>query len=136
LRKKVPRLITPEEVTVVENGLCQLANLTYFFVDVKDKSIIVYLSNQNTDFIERSVQANFGPKDRAALQAKTQEFLTYSPMMRFTLEDEKKRLFSVDRWCFLGSIDDWFSLAGAGELSKLVEKCAPHLGQESFFELM
>jgi hypothetical protein len=56
-------------------------------------------------------------------------------MLRFTLVDEKARSFSADRWCFRGSIDDWFPL-DCGELRKLVEKYCRHLGKDSFFELM
>src|SRR6266550_2570739 len=36
---------------------------------------------------------------------------TYLPMFRFSLVDEDKRLFFVARWCFKGSIDDWFPLS-------------------------
>jgi hypothetical protein len=59
----------------------------------------------------------------------------YQKMLRFTLTDETTGQFSVDRWCFRGSIDDWFFL-DCGELRKLVEKYCRHLGKESFFELM
>jgi hypothetical protein len=62
--------------------------------------------------------------------------LGYSPMMRFTLVDEQRRVFAVDRWCFLGSIDDWFPLSGGGDLERQVAKYCPHLGRESFYELM
>jgi len=57
-------------------------------------------------------------------------------MMRFTLVDGKARRFAVERWCFLGSIDDWFPLSGGGDLKGLVARYCPHLGQESFYELM
>jgi len=57
-------------------------------------------------------------------------------MLRFTLTDEKNRQLSADRWCFRGSIDDWFPLSDYEELSKLVAEYCRHLGRESFFELM
>jgi hypothetical protein len=136
LRKIVPRLVTEEEVATVEKGIRTLAKLNYFVTEVKEGSIIVYLSNGNTAFLENSIISRFGIRDRAALWREMQRFLTYSPMMRFNLVDQQRRRFAVDRWCFLGSIDDWFPLAASGELSKLVKKCVPHLGQESFFELM
>lgn len=136
LRKIVPRLVTNEEVATVEKGTRTLAKLNYFVIEVKEASIIVYLSNDNTAFLENSLSTRFGIRDRAVLWREMQRFLTYSPMMRFTLVDQQQRQFAVDRWCFLGSIDDWFPLAGSGELSKLVKKYVPHLGQESFFELM
>jgi hypothetical protein len=59
------------------------------------------------------------------------------PVLRFNLVDDKARAFFTERWCFLGSIDDWVPLMGGrGELKALVRKYCPHLGQESFFQLM
>ena len=60
-------------------------------------------------------------------------------VMRFTLADEDERTFRVQRWCFRGSIDRWIDLRaseGNGKLSDLVKKFSPHIGRESFFELM
>ena len=59
--------------------------------------------------------------------------------MRFTLVDEKDRAFRVQRWYFRGSIDRWIDLWEAiseGKLSDLVKTFCPHIGRESFFELM
>jgi hypothetical protein len=60
----------------------------------------------------------------------------YSPLMRFTLTDPDERLFCLERWCFLGSIDNWFPLTGPTPLSILIEKYVKHLGQETFYELV
>ncbi len=43
------------------------------------------------------------------------------------------------RWCLRGSIDRWIDLyesRSEGKLSNLVKRFCPHIGQESFFELM
>ena len=136
LRKTVPRLVTDEEVAFVENAVRRLARLEYFFIEVRGGSIVVCLPDQSIDFLEGSVSSRFGIRAPGAVYTEMQKLLTYSPMMRFTLTDEKSRCFSVERWCFLGSIDDWFLLTGAGDLSKLVAKYTPHLGNESFYELM
>jgi hypothetical protein len=107
LRKKTPQLVTDEEISVVKAGLEKAAPSQMCIVDVKQEHIVVYESDGNY----------------------------FHQMLRFTLTDEKTRQFAVDRWCFRGSIDDWFPLGG-GELPKLVEKYCRHLGKESFFELM
>jgi hypothetical protein len=60
----------------------------------------------------------------------------YSKMMRFTLIDAETRRFNVERWCFMGGIDDWYFLDGDAPLATLAEKYVKHLGRESFFELM
>jgi hypothetical protein len=60
----------------------------------------------------------------------------YHKMMRFTLSDAEERLFSMDRWCFMGDIDDWYLIEGDQTLVVLAEKYVRHLGKESFFDLM
>ena len=66
-------------------------------------------------------------------------FGRYMKLLQFILTDEDERTFRVQRWCFRGSIDDWIDLwssGGEGNLSDLVKKFCPHIGKESFFELM
>ena len=135
LRKVVPKLVTDEEVAVVERGVREGAKLTHFAIDVKGPSIVVHLPNERVAFIEESVATRFGGHP-GELYWQVQQFLSYSPMMRFTLVDEQTRQFAVERWCFLGSIDDWFPLAGGGDLKKLVATYCRHLGRDSFYELM
>jgi hypothetical protein len=59
-----------------------------------------------------------------------------SPELRFTLEDPEKRIFSAERGCYRGSIDGWIRTHHAGSIADLVESLVPHLGRESFYELM
>ena len=136
LRTIVPMLVTKEEIETVEKGVRKFAKLRYFLVEAKSDSIVVFVANQQGGFLEESVASRFGISDREKLTTAMQGHLTYLPMMRFCLVDEKRRQFTVERWCFLGSIDDWFPLSGAGDLSTLVKKFAPHLGKDSFYELM
>ena len=67
-----------------------------------------------------------------------QAHATYMPLLRFTLIDSNKRIFSTERWCFRGSIDDWISLFeyDDGSLHELCEDLFPHLGQESFYDIL
>ena len=60
----------------------------------------------------------------------------YMKMLRFELVNPDKRVYRAERWCFRGSIDDWWMLPGSGSLAKVVEQYAKHLDRESFFELM
>ena len=135
LRKIVPRLVWPEEIALVEQGIRAFAKARHFIVEAKKNAIVVYLPNQDADSLMEDYRPLLG-FGRSFPAGFIEQRLTYTPMMRFVLVDDKKRLFSVDRWCFLGSIDDWFHLASAADLSKQVKKYIPHLGKESFFELM
>jgi hypothetical protein len=62
----------------------------------------------------------------------------FTAVLRFVLMDEKKRLFEAERYCFRGSREDWMPLSGGGPapLKDLVDQYVPHLGEDSFFELM
>ncbi|MDM8559394.1 hypothetical protein QUF82_11210 [Thiotrichales bacterium HSG14] len=60
---------------------------------------------------------------------------TYIPKMRFVLQDEQTRNFTVQRWCYLGSVDDWVDLKTTNDLAQLAKTYCYHLGRESYFEL-
>jgi hypothetical protein len=136
LRKVVPRLVTDDEVAVVKQAVREQAKLIYFLIDVRGKDIVVHLANEDITFLEDVVFSRFGLMPGSAVSRAIPKLLSYSPMMRFTLVGEEPRRFAVWRWCFLGSIDDWFPLSGGGDLKKQVAKYCPHLGRESFYELM
>jgi len=55
--------------------------------------------------------------------------------MRFTLHDEDRRTFVVERFCFRGLVDDWMFIGLPDSLDVVLQEFLPHLGQESFFEL-
>jgi hypothetical protein len=109
LRKRLPRFITDHEIALVREGLRKHAKHRHCMADVREKHVIVYYSEGGG---------------------------LYQKVLRFTLIDEDNRRFAAERWCFLGSIDDWIPLSGGGDLAKLVERYGPHIGRESFFELM
>ena len=63
------------------------------------------------------------------------QMISYSPVMQFVLIDEEKREFVTQRYCFLGSIDDWIGIGKPDKLQNLVKKYVKHLGQESYYSL-
>jgi hypothetical protein len=135
LRKIQPQIVTPEEINIVQSGVKRYAKVKHFIIDVKGKCIVVYLCNQNIDELTALTSMGFGGST-AKMQETLLRAANYSPMMQFVLEDEQIREFRVERWCFLGSVDDWMMLDSGRDLKALVKKYAPHLGQESFYELM
>jgi hypothetical protein len=60
----------------------------------------------------------------------------FTPVLRFILDDEARRTFRAERWCYLGSIDDWIDIGSPGPLDRLARQMVPKLGTEAFFELM
>lgn len=132
LRKRKPQVVTPEEVAIVENGLKRFAPGENCIVDLRDEHIVVYHSDR-IEF-DSEILGRLFP-----FSAPPVRYYHYTAVMRFTLADAKTRTFRAQRWCFRGSIDRWIDLPLAGNrgnLAGLVRKFAPHIGQESFFELM
>ncbi|MBU1486785.1 hypothetical protein KKH56_01875 [bacterium] len=134
LRKIPPKIFTDEEISVVKDGVKNVSKLKDFKIDVKGNQIIIFLPNQDVDSLEE-IFSDFLGCNNPGLNQLLKTSLTYSPMMRFVLTDERDREFQVERMCFLGSIDNWIYLGG-GDLKKLVKRYCPHLGKESFFELI
>ena len=137
LRKVQVSLILPLEKELVARAIRTRAGLEHFIVDAEEKSLVVYLSDTDPDEIERLIsrlcdRSTSRAREAAAALARRS---TYGKMMRFELHDVENRLFCVERWCFLGGIDDWMLLDGPHALPELVDKYVEHLGKESFFEL-
>jgi hypothetical protein len=63
---------------------------------------------------------------------------TYIPIFRFILVDQDQRLFTAERFCFKGGVDDWMPLLSGGPdlLQTLAKRYVKHLGEESFYELL
>lgn len=80
----------------------------------------------------------FFPKTNLDMDSMTNRFGRYQAMLRFTLVDNNKRHFFAERWCFRGSIDDWVTIysLGSDSLETLCEALFPHLGKESFYDLI
>lgn len=129
------QIVTPAEVALVRDGVKRYAKIEHVIVDVKGKHIMVYLCDQNMADLTAIASMGLG-SNTARIRESFLRSATYSPMMQFVLEDKKTREFGVDRWCFRGSVDDWITLDSDRDLKALVKKYAPHLGQESFYELI
>jgi hypothetical protein len=130
LRKIVPQLVTTFEVAAVENGLRRYAQAQNCLVDVKGRDIVVYHAERSKLDLE-----GFG----FWLREPPVYYSNYMKVLRFVLVDEDDRTFHAQRWCFRGSIDDWIDLwssGGEGKLADLVKRFCPHVGKESFYELM
>lgn len=134
LRKKTRPLISEQEIKLVKQGVAKLARLKYFKVEAKKNALLVHLPDQDpAEIVEIfSGVLIMSPVKAEELAAKR---ASYSPVLRFVLVNEEKRLFDADRWCWRGSIDGWIELDFNKPLDRLVKKFCPHLGKESFFEL-
>ena len=134
LRHIPPKIITDEERQVVEEGIRKHAGVQDCKIDVKGNAIVVYTPSQSVEEFAQLLRGLNPFISEAQVRALFARSVSYSPMLQFTLEDEKRRTFTAQRYCFMGSIDDWIDI-GHGPLPTLVKRYVKHLGQESYFEL-
>ena len=133
LRKLVRRKITQEEVSVVENSIRQYAKPKDYKIDVKGKAITIYLPDQEIEDLRKYFASSIS-ENQSLLDRFLKNILTYSPVMRFILTDEKERNFHVERAEFLD--DNWYFLDGSKDLKTLARKYLRHLGRDSLYDLL
>lgn len=134
LRRQQQPIISDEEITIVKAGMQQYSRLEHFIVDVKKNVIAIYTPDQDIDLLVGTLDFLPGTssvKRKAVLET----IVIFSPMLQFILVDKQQRLFAVQRFCFLGAIDDWMTVGDIDGLPGLVKTYVPHLGEDSFYDL-
>ena len=134
IRRIPPKIITDEECQVVEDGMRKYAGVQDYKIDVKGNAIVVFTPNQSVEEFAQLLKGLNPFIGAAKVRELFARSAQYAPMLQFLLEDEQRRLFTAQRYCFMGSIDDWIDI-GHGSLTTLVKRYVKHLGQESYFEL-
>jgi len=134
LQKIQPKIITPDEIATVDKEIKKFSYLQYCRIHVKKEIIYIYTPNQNINTLSQ-LYSSFPFPQQTDVQSVLACSISYSPMLRFILHDDIKRIFITERFCFLGSIDDWIAIGYPDTLEKLVAKYVKHLEQESFYEL-
>jgi len=134
LRRIPPRIITDEERQVIEDGMRKYASIQDYKIDVRGNAIEIHTAHQDRETFREMFTGARPDLDQTQIAAFVAQAVHYFPMMQFLLEDEQRRTFTAQRYCFIGSIDDWIDI-GHGRLTKLVKRYVKHLGQESYFEL-
>lgn len=135
LRKKQTPVITHTEITLIEQGVRKHCQLPRYIIDVKKNVIRVFIPDQDVDGLITLFSKNY-LLPKSEIMNSLENVLTYSPVMQFVLVDKDERLFQTERYCYLGSVDDWIPIGLPGSLSKLAEKYLRHIGKDSYFELL
>ncbi len=137
LRQIQPKIITDAERQVVENSMQKYAGVSHYKIDVKGNAILIYSSAQNIAALSAIFQDfPMSMSEKSEMMEGFSQSLHYTPVMKFELIDENKRLFATQRYCYRGSIDDWIYIGTSGELKMLVRRYVKHIDKESFFELV
>lgn len=133
LVKVRPQLIIPEELARVETTLKKHPEGHKYRAVIKNNQIVIYES-QGSDYAEILIQMGWTASESSGHKISERD-AQYSPIMRFILDSNEGRIFIPQRWCFLGSRDEWIIAGDSGKIDFLVEKLIPKLGTDEFFEL-
>ncbi|MCX6031107.1 MAG: hypothetical protein NT169_17640 [Chloroflexi bacterium] len=60
-------------------------------------------------------------------------YAQFSPVLRFILNNEARRTFRAERWCYLGSIDDWIEIGMPGAAGPPGATDGAQVGQRGVF---
>jgi hypothetical protein len=136
LRRIPPKIITDEECQIVEEGMHTYAEVKDYKVDVRGNALLIYTADQNMETLAAIVyNPHASREENTRRMTLLRQGIHYSPMLVFQLIDSQRRTFQTQRYCFLGSVDDWIEIGKPGKLSTLVKRYVKHLGQDSYVEL-
>jgi hypothetical protein len=136
LRRIPPKIITDAERQVMEEGMRTYATVKDYKLDVKGNALLIYTADQDMETLAAIVcNPHASREENTRRMTLLRQEIHYSPMMVFQLVDVTRRTFQTQRYCFLGSVDDWIVIGKPGKLTTLIKKYVKHLGQDSYVEL-
>jgi hypothetical protein len=132
-----PKVIREDEITTIEEEVSGHSQGRNYKVHAKHDRIIIYeMSGPDVEgiagILERSGLLLPGMEER--IQEHLEQSSRFEPILQFILSDREQRAFRVQRWCYLGGIDDWIEIEH-GSLEELALKLIPLLGTDEFFDL-
>lgn len=131
LRKAGSSPILPAEVEAVRLALTRRPRLRDYRVEAVKKAVVIYEPGGSLSEVAEHFRM-----DILEVRRRMGSSMSYLPVFRFVLKDAEARTFQAERMCYRGSIDGWLSLHRWGKIADLAAKYAPHVGEESFFELV
>ena len=144
-RKIRPTSIQPKEREAAIRIIREITRREIFYAECEDNSLIIYWPDRDPVAVSSLMSRLFGmpinadmslssiagrPVDKEVLR-----MLRTSPVLRFTLKNEAKRTFTASRMCYRGGDEFWLPVSKSAKLEELVRTFAPHLGQDSMFDL-
>ena len=138
LGKVRPVRILPPERELVETLVHRHPKPHNYRVDIKGEAIVIH-ERVGPD-LDDVIGGLRGPlhipvRRLDALRETLDQGARFSPELRFVLHDEEQRTFQTERWCYLGSIDDWIEIGPRGPLRKLARRFIPLLGTDSLYDV-
>lgn len=119
----------------VERELAQVKEARNSYAERDGEFIAVYVVRQSVT-LEETIRRMNPLATQPELDELIDQFLNYDEVFRFVLANSEKRLFRTQRFCYLGSIDDWIFIGEEASIQKLAHQYLPHINQDSYYELM
>ena len=144
IRRKLVSDVTDVEhkaVSLAVDALCTVA-LDTVKLDRTKSSLVVWLAGE--PFTERDEADGMAPNKAAfpmrfaSARLRQMQFmavLRFTPVSPRETKAQATRQFFAERYCWRGSVDDWLPI-GSGSLNQLLGNFIPHLGKDSFYELI
>ena len=138
LARQRPSQILPDEIAWVEASVKRHPKAHNYRVSAKPDRIEIYerVGPDPEDLIAefRDIVGLFAVQaDR--LRERSDRHAQFTAVLRFILADAERRTFRVERWCYLGSIDDWIDVGTPGPVAQLAREWIPKLGTDRMFEV-
>jgi len=139
LVKDRPAQIRLKEVEAVEAAVQRHPKAHRYRVAVKHNRIEVYerVGLGTEELIAELREVGLLVPGRAdRLRELLEHRAQFTPVLRFILVDAEQRTFCTERWCYLGSIDDWIDVGPMGPVHLLARQWIPKLGTDVLFEVV
>lgn len=128
LCKTKQSIITDEEFLIVDSAMKKFMSADDYIIEKKENALVLYISDQNMTLLKETWVGT----SEAKLKEILKKFRRYDERMRFIKADD---CYEIQRFCYLGSVDDWITIDESDDLKKLAEKYCFHIDKESFYEL-
>lgn len=133
-----PTQIWPEEVAAVEAAVRRHPESGDYRVNVKRDRIEIY-ERVGPDAEDLRAALGLAGVDLPGLidsiRATQERHGRFEPVLRLILADRERRVFHVERMCYLGRIDGFMPIDARGMVDELARRLIPTLGTDDFFEL-
>ncbi len=135
VRRKRQQIITDEELKTVERELTQVKEARKSYAERDGEFIAVYVVRQSA-MLEEAIRHMNPLAKQTKIEELIDQFLNYDEVFRFVLTNSEKRLFQTQRFCYLGSVDDWIFIGEEESIQKLAHQYLSHINQDTYYELM
>lgn len=134
VRRCQPTRILSAERDLISRLVLELSDYTVERTVIEGDSIVVYTPDTDPLVANETLRRMFGSfSDDDNWTARQAQF---TAVLRFNLQRGEKRTFSVQRYCFRGSIDGWITIGKRGQLETVATQFIPTLGTDDFYELI